>query len=126
MTTPDAAAAPLKLNIRTRETGEPAGGDTSIISVPDDWYAVVGGNRALLARQVGRFLRELSERQAADLGERLHHAEWTITSDPALVRKLGMGHDCPSCRASMDQTLAHLRDNPGAEVAVGQLWWAAQ
>jgi hypothetical protein len=61
---------------------------------------------------------------AAGMGERLHHAEWTITSDPEQVSTLGLMHDCPACRAGVDQALAFLRDNPGGEVAVGQLWWA--
>ena len=119
-------ASPLKLSIITEATGEPAGYDSSIISVPRGWYATVGGERAFLAQAVGKLLRHLSEQQAADLGERLHHAVWTITGDPAEVRTLGLMHDCPTCRAGVDQALAHLAAHPGSEVAVGQLWWGAQ
>jgi hypothetical protein len=116
----------LKLNIRTRdEDGEPAGFDSSIITVPPGWYATIGGERVFLAQLAGKMLRQLSERQAANLGEKLHHAEWTITSDPEQVRTLGLMHDCPTCRA-VDQALAHLRDHPDGEFAVGQLWWAQQ
>jgi hypothetical protein len=118
----------LKLQIRTRnEAGEPAGYDSSIVRVPPGWYATVGdGTRAMVVQLAGRMLRQLSEQQAADLGETLHHADWTITSDPAEVRTLGLMHDCPACRAGVDQALAYLRENPAGEVAVGQLWWAAQ
>ena len=119
-------ASPLKLSIITEATGEPAGYDSSIISVPRGWYATVGGDRALLAQAVGKLLRHLSEQQAADLGERLHHAVWTITGDPAEVRTLGLMHDCPTCRAGADPAPASLAAHPGSEVAVGQLWWAAQ
>jgi bacillopeptidase F (M6 metalloprotease family) len=117
--------SPLKLSIRTKATGEPVGYDSSIISVPAGWYATVGGERALLAQVAGKFLRRLSEQQAAGLGEKLHHAVWTITGDPAEVRTLGLMHNCPTCRAGVDQALVHQNAHPGAEVAVGQLWWAA-
>lgn len=118
--------ASLKLNIITRAGGEPAGFDSAIIIVPARWYATVDGDRAFIAQLAGRDLRERSERIASDMGEQLHHAEWTITSDPAEVRTLGQMHDCATCRAGVDQALAYLRDNPDGEVAVGQLWWAQQ
>jgi hypothetical protein len=117
----------LKLQIRTRdETGEPAGYDSSIVRVPEAWYADLGTGRALVVQLAGKFLRRLSEQQAADLGEILHHAEWTITSDPDEVRTFGLMHDCATCRAGVDQALAYLRENPDGEVAVGQLWWVEQ
>ena len=71
-------------------------------------------------------MRDLSQRSAATaagMGEELHHAEWTVTSDPGEVRTLGLMHDCAACRAGVDQAVAYLRDNPGGQVAVGQLWW---
>lgn len=117
----------LKLQIRTRnENGEPAGYDSAIVKVPPAWYVAVGGETALAVGPVGRLLRTVSERMAGDMGEVLHHAEWTITGDPAEVRTLGLMHDCPTCRAGVDQALAYLRDHEDGEVAVGQLWWAAQ
>lgn len=118
--------ADLKLTVMTRAEGEPAGYDSAIIKVPARWYGTVGGERGLLAQLVGRELREGSERIAAGMGENLHHAEWTITSDPAEVRTLGLMHDCVTCRAGVDQALTFLRENPAGEVAVGQLWWAQQ
>jgi hypothetical protein len=120
-------ADPLRLRIRTRdEAGDPAGYDSSIIRVPEAWYADLGQGRALVVQLAGRQLRQISEQQATDLGEILHHADWTITSDPAEVKTLGLMHDCPACRAGVDQALAYLRENPDGEVAVGQLWWAEQ
>jgi hypothetical protein len=117
-------SSPLKLSVMADTEGEPAGYDSSIATVPAGWYAAVGGERALIAQLAGRELRKVSEMMAANMGERLHHAEWTITSDPAQVKTLGLMHDCPTCRAGVDQALSFLRDNPGGEVAVGQLWWA--
>lgn len=118
-------ASPLSLTLITEATGEPSGYDSSIISVPSGCYAAVGGKRVFLAQVAAKLLRRLSEQQAADLGERLHHAVWTITSDPTEVSTLGLMHDCPTCRAGVDQALASLAAHPGSEVAVGQLWWAA-
>jgi hypothetical protein len=117
--------SPLKISIRTKATGEPAGYDSSIAAVPPGWYAMVKGERVFLVQAAGKYLRRLSEQQAADLGEKLHHATWTITDDPAEVTTLGLMHDCVTCRAGVDQALAYLSAHPGAEVAVGQLWWTA-
>ena len=116
----------LKLNIRTTATGEPAGFDSAITSVPGRWYVTLNGKRAFLAQLAGRDLRRISEKLAADINEKLHSAEWTITSDPAEVRTLGLMHDCAACRAGVDQALTLLREHPDREVAVGQLWWARQ
>jgi hypothetical protein len=120
-------SAPLKLRIPGipgQVEGEPAGFDSAITTVPGRWYVTVNGERAFLARTAIRDLRVTSDALAAGLGERLHHADWTITGDPAQVTTLGLMHDCAPCRAGVDQALAFLRDNPAGEVAVGQLWWA--
>jgi hypothetical protein len=114
----------FKLNIMTRAEGEPAGFDSAITLVPARWYADVAGERAFVVQLAGRDLRGMSEGIAAGMGERLHHAEWTITDDPDEVRTLGLMHDCVTCRFGVNQALAFLRDNPDGEVAVGQLWWA--
>jgi hypothetical protein len=117
----------MKLSIMmTRAEGEPAGFDSAITTVPAGWYVAVNGRRTLVAQLAGRVLREMSERFAASLGEQLHHAEWTITGDPAEVTTLGLMHDCAACRGGVDQALAFLREHPDGEVAVGQLWWARQ
>jgi hypothetical protein len=115
---------PLKLQIRTRARGEPAGFDSAITGVPDRWYVTLTGERVFLAQQAGADLRTVSERLAANIGEILHHASWVITGDPELVRTLGMMHDCATCRAGVANALDYLAGEPGREVAVGQLWWA--
>lgn len=115
-------SGPWKVGITTAAEGEPSGYDSAIIKVPAAWYVTLCGERVLSAR-AGRELRAGSERIAAGMGEKLHHAEWTITSDPAEVRTLGLMHDCATCRAGVDQATAFLRENPDGEVAVGQLWW---
>lgn len=115
---------PLKLHVMTRAEGKPTGFDSAITLVPARWYVTVNGERAFLAQLAGRDLRQVSERLAANIGERLHHAEWTVTGDPGEVKTLGLMHDCAPCRAGVDQALTFLRENPGGEVAVGQLWWA--
>jgi len=119
-----AVSGSLKLRIMTREQGKPAGFDSAITMVPPRWYVTVNGKPAFLAQLAGRDLRKVSEKLAAGIGETLHHALWTITGDPGEVRTLGLVHDCASCRAGVDQATAFLRENPGGEVAVGQLWWA--
>ena len=119
-------SSPLKLSVTGRAEGEPTGFDAAIVQVPARWYAKVGAVRAFVVQLAGRELRDQSDRFAANIGELLHHAEWTITGDPAEVRTLGLMHDCASCRAGVDQALTFLRENPGGEVAVGQLWWARQ
>jgi hypothetical protein len=117
---------PLRLNIATGRQGEPAGFDTAIIKVPARWYVPVDGTMGLAAVIAGAELRKVSERLGASIDETLHHAKWTITNDPGLVRELGLRHDCLACRAGLDQALAALRENPDGELAVGHLWWAQQ
>ena len=118
--------SPLKVSVIGRSEGEPAGFDSVIVTVPERWYLTVGEECAFLAQLAGRDLRAVSERCAANIGETLHHAEWTITGDPGEVTTLGLIHDCASCRAGVDRAVAFLLGNLGGEVAVGQLWWAAE
>lgn len=109
----------------TSARGRPSGYDSAVISVPARWYLAPGAEQVFLAQVAGRDLRKISERLAASVGERLHHAEWTVTGDPELVKALAvMHHGCVTCESGKDQALAYLRGNPGSEVAAGQLWWA--
>lgn len=121
-----ATGIPLKISVMTGAEGEPTGFDSVITKVPARWYATVDGEPVFLAQLAGRELRAESENIAAGMGEKLHHAEWTITGDPDEVRTLGLMHDCATCRAGVDQALGFLRDNLAGELAVGQLWWARQ
>lgn len=119
-------SGPVKLVIMTEAEGEPCGFDSAIASVPARfWLDDPGGVRVLDAGAACDALRELSGKLAASIGERLHHADWVITTDPDEVQTLGLMHDCARCRAGVDQALAAMREHPGREMAVGQLWWAA-
>jgi len=119
-------SSPLKLTVMTGAEGDPTGFDSAIASVPGRlWHVTAAGERILLLSVARRELRELSEKLAAGSRERLHHADWVITADPDEVAALGLMHDCASCRAGVDQALARMREKPGTDMAVGQLWWAA-
>lgn len=118
---------PLKLEVHTDSEQEPPAGFDSVIALfPESYYVTVGGKRALIARKAVAWVRALSLKCARDIGEVLHHAEWTITSDPELVHTLGLMHDCVERRDGVERAVAHLRDHPEAEIAVGQLLWARQ
>jgi hypothetical protein len=117
----------LKLTVMTGAEGEPTGFDSAIASVPTRlWHVTETGERILLLSVARRELRELSEKLAANISERLHHADWVITADPDEVAALGMMHDCATCRGGVDRALARMREEPGTDMAVGQLWWARQ
>ncbi len=103
------------------------GADSCIATVPPGLYVKVGdGPPALDVRKLGRSLRSLSNDLAADIGEVLHHADWVITDDPAVVEEVGMHGrpDCGKCRASVDQALAMLAHRR-EKLLVGALYWAA-
>lgn len=105
--------------------GEVAGFDSIIALAPEDLYKEIEGNRVLVMKRLATLLRQLSEEAAQNLNERLHHADWVITSDPEVVRTKGLAHDCAPCRAGVDQATAYLRVNPNAEILVGMLYWAS-
>lgn len=98
--------------------------DSTIFVMPRQFYVSIDeGEPALAALQFGHFLRDLAEKQAADLGEVLHHAEFQITRDPAVVKAWGELHDCEECRQATATALRHLAASDD-ELVVGQLWWA--
>lgn len=105
--------------VRTRVTGDPAGAASCIAVLPR-------GARDLPLPLFGAMLRRLSVDQARSVGEQLHSAEWTVTSDPAVVAIVGAcAHPrCMKCRADVDQALALLRDHPATELLAGVLHWA--
>lgn len=116
---------PITFTVRTTREGQPPrGSDSMIADAPADLYTSVDGKPALVMGRLSAVLREMSEYGAAGVGEQLHHAEWIVTADPEQVRERGMVHDCASCRASLDQALAFLREHPGRELLVGVLYWA--
>lgn len=113
--------------VRTLAERRPVTGSDSMIStMPEALYVpIAGGPPALNVSALGRLLRQISEYGAANCGQVLHHADWVITDDPAVVEERGMhGSDCARCRASTDQALAFLADHKRA-LLVGILYWAA-
>lgn len=93
--------------------------DCSIILVPPTAWQ----DGALMLPIAGKALIRASQLAAEEIGERLHHAEWTVTNKTDDVRTAGEEHKCPTCIAAMDQALAFLRDRPDQVVACGKLWW---
>ncbi len=117
---------PVTLTIMGAVTdAEPDYSSTVLVAAKDHWYADVGGGPALLAQVAAAELRELSEEIAGGAGARLVRAEWVITRDQDAVSRVGQAHDCPGCRAGLDQALSYLAAHPAGEVAAGTLWWAA-
>ena len=109
------------LTVRARG-GRAEAGDCAIVRVEPSWYH----DGALLVRRAGAMLSRASEMCAANLGRQLHHADWTITADPAEVERRGIHEPgCAECRAGTDRALLYLAEDPGHEVAVGQMWWVA-
>lgn len=99
------------------------GSDSCIMAIPDEVYVQLDDGPAVDVRALAYVLRTISAESAAHIGETLHHADWQITGDPDVVEKIGMTHGCASCRASVDQALAHLREH-GGELLVAMLYWA--
>jgi hypothetical protein len=100
------------------------GMDTFIATMPEAFYVDVAGSRSLKIQQFGRWLRALSEQQARNVGEQLHHADYVITTSPSTVEARGSMHDCESCRAGVRSALRKLIENPTGELIVGSLYWA--
>jgi hypothetical protein len=114
----------LQLVLSGDESREPSGYDSAILPLPASVY-LPGPVRVLNVRRLRDILREATAESCRAANERLHHGVWVITSDPAEVKTRGLMHDCAECLAGVDASLAWLREHPGGEVAVGQLWWAA-
>lgn len=112
---------PFIFKVATIREHLPITGQDSMIAKASEIY---DGSRVMHIGRVGKLLRQLSEQGAATVGEQLHHADWMITADPDQVRTLGMQHDCVTCRARVDQTLAYMAEHPGEELLVGILYWA--
>lgn len=98
----------------------PVTGFDSCIVVAPDW---LDSSPALNVPRMERYFLHLSQYGADAVGETLHHADWDVTADPALVQTKGLTHDCMRCRAGVDQALAYLREHPGRKVLVGMLYW---
>lgn len=101
-----------------------SGLDSMIIAAPPEVFTEVDGQRVISMPDIIELIGTCSEMGARNLGERLHHAHWVLTTDPEVVASKGLAHDCTSCRAGLDQSLARLREFPEEELFVGTLYWA--
>ncbi len=113
--------------IRTQFDRHPVTGvDSCLTEVPPAVYTKRdGGPPVVRVAALRRVISQLSFAAAVQIGARLHHADWVITSDPAEVERIGMHGDpgCVSCRAGVDQVLAGL-GHRYVEVLAGNLYWA--
>jgi hypothetical protein len=105
-----------------------SGRDTVIATLDHDaLYATINGTDTLLVTRFSRLIQAMAEMRAGEaVGEVLHHGDFFITTDAERVRELGMLHDCEDCRAGVDRALASLAEHPGADVVIGQLYWAGK
>jgi hypothetical protein len=116
------------LSIVTGREGRPVtGGDTTILNLAPGFYLDTGHGPALRIAQLSRWLLGLSENLAKGMGEVLHHAEYYVTDDPAVVTELGTleeHRDCEQCAADLRVALAYMEQHPGVKMLVGHLFWA--
>ena len=126
---------PISISIVTgREHRPVTGGDTTILAVPPRFYIDTSElgpeldiGPALSMRSLSSFLRDLAERQASDLGDELHHAEFVVTRDPDVVQAKGVLDDhrgCPECEDGLAAALKYMLGHPDTDMLVGQLFWA--
>lgn len=114
MTQPSTAKTlfiPISRNIHKPETGF----DSYMFALPDD--ESVDDPRFSLK------LAKLAFDTAEQMGEGLRESHWWFTTDAEIIEKVGMEHDCPTCRAGTDQALASLEERPDRPVIVGRLSW---
>jgi len=103
------------------------GGDSVIASVPDAMLVPVDGGHALDLSAARAVLRNVAELSAAAVNEPLHHADFVITSDPAVVESHGNMHPgCEECGAGVRAAKRMLRTDPTLRVIVGQCFWAEE
>lgn len=72
-------------------------------------------------------LRELADVMARRVGSVVHHAEYVVTADPAVVQACGVFplHDgCETCEQGKRDALRVLAEQPGRQLLIGHLYWA--
>jgi hypothetical protein len=72
------------------------------------------------------FLRDLANDMADLVDCRVHHAEFTVTTNPAVVRTFGifpLHASCEECADGVRRALTHLEENPTSPLLVGRLYW---
>lgn len=116
----------IELHIRTEnEAHAVIGMDTTILPVPKGFYVVFNGERMIALKQLTAMLRRLSFSLAHNIDEKLHHADYVITTDPTVVESRGTMHDCDECRAGTRKAIRMMAEHPEMEVLVGSLYWSA-
>lgn len=118
----------MTLAVSTGREDRPVdGGDTTFFPMPQGYYVDLGdGKPALAAVQFLRYIRDVAEAMAANLGRELHHAAFWVTTDREMVREKGTWHDCPECREGMARVMAHMATHPDQEMVVGRLYWCGE
>lgn len=119
--------APVLYKIMTEHSDrEITGGDSWIGTMPPELYLDLGTGPALVAGAFAKFVKEICEVEAAKLDEVLHHVEAVVTKDPHVVAERGiMHHECADCCANVARVVATMETNPGIELIVANLFWAA-
>ncbi len=97
---------------------EVTGFDSAILVGPAD-LLVMPDHEVPIVMKLG----SLSHMFASSVGDRLHHANWRVTTDPAVVEEMGRP-GCRHCRAGFEVAKAHLLKEPGRPMVVGQLFYA--
>lgn len=96
------------------------GMDTTIFVLPKAMML----EGVIVMNWVGQLARALSEKQAADLGEVVHHADFVVTTDPSVVQARGIMHDCDACRDALRKAHRTLRETPDWPLVIGSLYWS--
>lgn len=114
---------PLVYRVTCTPDREVTGSDSAIVNGPE---RLLTDEIGLVAAFLNRKIKPLSHHLAAQIGERLHSAEWTVTTDPDVVETIGMHGraNCRRCRAGVDRARIHLIEHPNIPLIVGVLHWA--
>lgn len=94
--------------------GEPQGSDSVIAKI----------DTVDLSPQL---LNSLTMQCAKDTNSAIQYAEFTVTSDPAVVAEWGVMAEhttCGSCIAGMNAALEALDRDPESKILIGHIFWA--
>lgn len=98
---------------------EITGMDTTMFVLPQSMML----EGVIVMNWVGQLARAIAEKQAGDLGEVLHHADFIVTVDPSVVQARGIMHDCDACRDALRKAHRILRETPDWPLVIGSLFW---
>lgn len=113
----------VEISIVAHSECDVVGQDSTVLSLPPEFGVEAGG--VLNIGGLTAFLRRLVEVQAAALGERLHHADFRLTTNADYAVEVAVTvHDCIVCRAAAKEVREFMAANPGQQMLVGMLYWA--